>query len=347
VSDLAFDFLLDGSHRPGEVADALRDFIGSAARSLDVAIYDFQARTGASASVADALEAAAARGVAVRVAFNVERRSSSGDPHDPRCDPAHVDGLEVPTRGVSGNGALMHHKYVVRDGTDVWTGSTNWTDDAFGREENVVVRVPSSSVAAEYTANFERLWATGRVEGSGARGEATTIGRAVVEPLFSPDGPSLAQAIASRLGEARRRIRLASPVITSGPILGTLAELAGHRSFDFAGAYDLTQMEEVAGQWRSVPTNHWKLDAWEVVRKRLVGKRSTPYGPNAVHDYMHAKAVVADGAVLTGSYNCSHGGEDNAENLLWIQDATSADRVGAFIDQVVARYAATDQRPPS
>ena len=42
---------------------------------------------------------------------------------------------------------------------------------------------------------------------------------------------------------------------------------------------------------------------------------------------MHAKAVVADGEVLTGSYNCSHGGEENAENVLWIQDAAAADQV--------------------
>ncbi len=80
MNDLAFDFLLDGSHRPEDLATELRDFLGSATRSLDVAIYDFQARTGATAAVADALEAAAGRGVSVRVAFNVERRSSSGIP---------------------------------------------------------------------------------------------------------------------------------------------------------------------------------------------------------------------------------------------------------------------------
>jgi phosphatidylserine/phosphatidylglycerophosphate/cardiolipin synthase-like enzyme len=60
---------------------------------------------------------------------------------------------------------------------------------------------------------------------------------------------------------------------------------------------------------------------------------------------MHAKAVVADGVVLTGSYNCSHGGEDNAENVLWIQDAAAADQVAAFIDTVVARYARATPQP--
>lgn len=345
MTALTFDFLQDGSHQPADVAAELVSFVRAATRSLDVAIYDFQARSGAPAAVAGALEDAAGRGVSVRLAFNVERESRAGDPPSAHGTPEHIDGLDVPTRGVSGNGALMHHKYVVRDGGNVWTGSTNWTEDAFGREENVVVQVESEAIAAAYTRNFEELWKRGRVEGTGARGEATRIGSSLVQPLFSPDGPSLAQAMSSRIGEARRRVRLASPVITSGPILGTLAELAGHRSFDFAGAYDLTQMEEVDGQWRSVPANQWKREAWEIVRRRLVGKRSTPYGPNSVHDYMHAKAVVVDDEVLTGSYNCSHGGEDNAENVLWIQEREVADRFAAFIDGVVARYGSTPQAP--
>ena len=35
---------------------------------------------------------------------------------------------------------LMHHKFAVRDDEAVWTGSTNWTLDDFGAEENVIAR---------------------------------------------------------------------------------------------------------------------------------------------------------------------------------------------------------------
>ena len=45
--------------------------------TIDVAIYDFDARAGATVRIADALEAAAARGVAVRVAFNQEREADA------------------------------------------------------------------------------------------------------------------------------------------------------------------------------------------------------------------------------------------------------------------------------
>jgi phosphatidylserine/phosphatidylglycerophosphate/cardiolipin synthase-like enzyme len=65
---------------------------------------------------------------------------------------------------------------------------------------------------------------------------------------------------------------------------------------------------------------------------------STPYGQGDVHDYMHAKVTVADDLVFTGSYNLSHSGEVNAENVLEIRDAELADRLAAFVDEIRARY---------
>ena len=56
---------------------------------------------------------------------------------------------------------------------------------------------------------------------------------------------------------------------------------------------------------------------------------------------MHAKVVVADGEVVTGSYNLSRGGEENAENVLHIRSGALAERFGAFAERVAARYAAS------
>ena len=58
----------------------------------------------------------------------------------------------------------MHHKYVVRDGESVWTGSTNWTDDSWARQENVIVTVDSPELAHAFTLDFEELWSDGDVE---------------------------------------------------------------------------------------------------------------------------------------------------------------------------------------
>ena len=50
---------------------------------------------------------------------------------------------------------------------------------------------------------------------------------------------------------------------------------------------------------------------------------STPWTPESVHDFMHAKVVVADDMTFVGSFNLSRSGERNAENVLEIRDRGS------------------------
>jgi phosphatidylserine/phosphatidylglycerophosphate/cardiolipin synthase-like enzyme len=159
--------------------------------------------------------------------------------------------------------------------------------------------------------------------------------------LFCPGrGDRLAHRIAGAIGRARKRIRVASPVITSGPILGTLAEVAASGSVDLAGVYDATQMQEVFGQWRADGHAAWKIPCFEglVAHAPFGAKITTPYAPGSVHDYMHAKICVCDDLSFVGSYNLSHSGQQNAENVLEIEDARLADALGAFIDQIRTRY---------
>jgi phosphatidylserine/phosphatidylglycerophosphate/cardiolipin synthase-like enzyme len=57
---------------------------------------------------------------------------------------------------------------------------------------------------------------------------------------------------------------------------------------------------------------------------------------------MHAKVTVADDTVFVGSFNLSHSGEENAENVLEIADRQLADQLAAFIDDVRGRYPGID-----
>jgi phosphatidylserine/phosphatidylglycerophosphate/cardiolipin synthase-like enzyme len=339
-ADLTEAFIEDGGQTAEDVAARVIAFVDDAKQSLDVAIYDFEARSGASAKIGDALERASSRGVAVRVVFNFEPCDNPADSRPMKGEPALIDGLEVPTRGVSEQGELMHHKYIVRDGISVWTGSMNWTDDAFTREENVMLDAASADLAAVFARNFDRLWTKGKIEGTGASGPEVRLSHGVVvRPYFSPHPPFLSQVTTQRIVEANRRIRIVSPVITSGAVIGTLCEHIVRRKLDVGGAYDHTQMEEVQRTWAGVPHNRWKIDAWKVVAPYLSGKISTPYSPTAVHDYMHAKFVVVDDEVIAGSYNLSKHGEINAENVLHIVSEWHAVRFTEFADRVQARYA--------
>jgi len=71
---------------------------------------------------------------------------------------------------------------------------------------------------------------------------------------------------------------------------------------------------------------------------RFGAKRSIPYSKGSVHDFMHAKILVADDYVYAGSFNLSHSGEMNAENVIQIESAAVADMCAAYIDRVAARY---------
>ena len=51
---------------------------------------------------------------------------------------------------------------------------------------------------------------------------------------------------------------------------------------------------------------------------------------------MHAKVTVADDIVFVGSFNLSHSGEENAENVLELADAAVAEQLAAFVDPCAA-----------
>ena len=112
-------------------------------------------------------------------------------------------------------------------------------------------------------------------------------------------------------------------MLTASPVLATLAQVVSDGRRDVAGVVDGTQMEQVFGQWRENGNAAWKLPLIERVLERgeFTGKQSTPYAPGTVHDYMHAKVTICDDIVFVGSFNLSHSGEQNAENVLEIHDA--------------------------
>ncbi|MDE3026253.1 MAG: hypothetical protein KGI93_11865, partial [Acidobacteriota bacterium] len=146
--------LTDGGQPAEETAQALAGFCAAAERTLEIAIYDLHLPPELAGVVDGALVAAARRGVAVRLAYNVDHGKAAPVPPPPRTQPELVESLPFPTAAIPGIPDLMHHKYVIRDGASVWTGSTNWTADSWTREENVIVTVDSPTLAARYGADF-------------------------------------------------------------------------------------------------------------------------------------------------------------------------------------------------
>ena len=354
-------FLRDTRHggdleQPMQVARMLADFIAAATTTVDVAIYDFRLEGELATVVVEALTGAAARGVVVRIAFD------QGKPGDATAqtfavlqgDPApegtaqwvldHFGGSQVQTKGIAAAPQLMHSKYVIRDGAAaaaaVWTGSTNFTDDAWTLQENNIVVVTSAQVAAAYLVDFQAMWQASRITGTGAGdGGSESTDSLSIQWDFAPgDGPAIESALVDLIDRATSRIIVGAMVLTSHPLLAALAA-AVTRGVNVSGIYDAGQMDPIVQTWKSIPKDAAVVKNWELISSRLSAKQSTPYTPTSQHDFMHNKVLVCDGTVATGSYNFSANAQRNAENQLRLTDAATTAAYVSYIAAIAAAYA--------
>ena len=333
--------LTDGGQQPLEVAHAIAEWLGEARESLELAQHDFHLAPDTAEVVSGAIREASARGVAVRIIYNVDHRYPIAVPPPPEPDVELIVSLGVPSKAIGGVPDLMHHKFVVRDRQAVWTGSTNWTDDSWARQENVILAVESPELAESFVEDFDQLWAKDLVEETGfVPPRRIHVDGLLVRPWFTPGfGEDLSARIARVIGRAKQRVRICSPVITAAPVLAALAQVVSEGKLDVAGCLDAPQIQGVVHEWGVNGNVAWRLPLLQrVLDGEFTGKPSTPYGSGTVHDFMHAKVVVADEVVFAGSFNLSRSGEQNAENVLEIHDPELAGQLSAYVDEVRHRY---------
>jgi len=117
-------------------------------KTIDIAVYTFTAY-----ELADALYAAKARGVHVRVLVDREMAETGGS----GIRGLRLNGIPVRSLGVPEQ-SLMHHKFAVFDERLVVTGSYNWTNSAeHANYENLVV-LEEPALVARFQLEFRRLW---------------------------------------------------------------------------------------------------------------------------------------------------------------------------------------------
>ena len=352
MGSIAVITLTDGGQAADEIARRVADFLRPARATIELALYDVRLPDPTGSIVVDQLREAETRGVSARLLYNVDSGRPSELHPPPRTRPEILAELPIDARPVPGIPDLMHHKYAVRDGEAVLTGSANWTIDSWTRQENVVAIVEDRRIAERFRRNFEELWSDPDVEHSGRIDpEPVDVDGTRVTAWFTPrHGEQLSHRIAAAIGASRHRVRIASPVITSGPILGTLAELADKGGRDIAGVVDGPQTDAVFHQWAENGHTAWKIPLLASILSNLPfsAKPSTPWTPDlAVHDFMHCKLTVADDVIFLGSFNLSRSGEQNAESVLEIRDSELADRLAAFVDEVRERYPGAQIPPQS
>jgi phosphatidylserine/phosphatidylglycerophosphate/cardiolipin synthase-like enzyme len=358
---LEVTFLRDTHHggtssQPQDVADQLAAFIDAATQSVDIAIYDFRLSDPSLVStVIGALKQAADRGVTVRIGYDAGKPATAtaatfaaiqADPAPPGTGDflqGQLGGTPVQLEPIKAGGQLMHSKYVLRDaGTTkaaVWTGSTNFTDDAWTRQENNIITVHNHTMAASYEADFNQMWSTGTITGAGLHGSghARPGGHALGWDFCPGDGPAVNTALAARVHGAKERLVIAAKVLTSHEVLGALATAVG-KGIPLTGIYDSGQMNPIVKEWKANPNNTAVVAAWETVSAQLHHKSSVPYTPTGVHNFMHLKVLLTDDVLTTGSYNFSANAEHNAENQLHTSDPATVTAYGDYLATVISAY---------
>jgi len=343
--------------QPQKIANQLAEFINAAKSSLHIAIYDFRLQESTLAEpIITALKRSSEAGVKVRIAFDhgkpatqsVEPFITSGSDPAPKGTKAFLEsvfqGTQVQIESIAGS-KLMHNKYVIRDVNTpqaaLWTGSANFTDDAWTYQDNNILQISSPELCSYYETDFQELWVSGNIKSTGVGDSGKIyIGSTEVDFAFSPgEGQTIDHIISSLIGSAKSRIKIASMMITSHTILAALDDALRHKQVrEFAGVYDATQMSHVVKLWSKSQASIGVAETFKSVASHLVGKHSEPYKPDSKHNFMHNKIVVCDNTVVTGSFNFSRSATQNAENIVVLHDKTLAEQYNDYIDKLIAQY---------
>ncbi|RON91567.1 phospholipase D-like domain-containing protein [Pseudomonas fluorescens] len=126
--------------------------------ALDIAIYEYQLQ-----AIVDAVNAAFARGVQVRVLYHAQ-------PDDPDTTLNEANIAKLPTANKRGRVThnIFHDKFIVLSRVDgagqrqpqaVLCGSTNFTANGVYRQANVVHTLDDVMIATRYLQVFEEVWA--------------------------------------------------------------------------------------------------------------------------------------------------------------------------------------------
>lgn len=284
---------------------ALTQALLGATQTIDLAVYELDL-----APLADALLAASSRGVRVRI---VAESDNAMHGQLPRIQAAGIPVV------LDRRPSLMHDKFTVIDGREVWTGSMNYSANGVYRNNNNLVRLRSAEVAQRFTGEFEEMFIDDRFSAlSLAAGLPPTvhIEGAIVEVLFSPDDHP-AGRIVEAVEAASSSIDVLAFSFTSDEIadalLGRMREGVRVRC-----VMDADQAGGMASKFSQLQGAGMDI--------RLDGNPGL----------LHHKVIVIDGAtVITGSYNFSQSAETtNDENLVIIRSPDVADAFEAEVDRL-------------
>lgn len=300
--------------RRGGIDERFVQFVDASTRSLDIAAYEFDLE-----NVAQAITRAKNRGVTVRMVTDSDTVNATRDEATQKALKIVRDaGITIVPDERS---AIMHHKFAVRDGEEIWTGSWNLTVGDTYRLNNNAVRMRSPELARAFTEELETMYTQKKFGAGRARGAVTPpvqVGGMRVQVLFAPED-GVAQKVAERVDQASSQIRFLAFSFTHDAI-GQAVLARAQDGVSVAGVFEKTGSETRFSEFGAM-----KQAGLEVYQD------GNPYA-------MHHKVFVLDGrTTIFGSYNFSDSADNgNDENCLIVEDPGFAGRFLEETERILA-----------
>jgi phosphatidylserine/phosphatidylglycerophosphate/cardiolipin synthase-like enzyme len=275
---------------------AVAEAIDQAKYTVELAVYHLDLW-----SIRDALIRAHRRGVIVRVVVDSDNKLDQ-----------EIRELEQAGIAVLGDRreSLMHHKFVIIDSLDIWTGSMNFTVNGAYRNNNHLIRIQSKEIALNYLQEFNEMYdrdAFGALSLPDTPFPRVEVENTLVETMFSPEDHVVFR-ILELIKEAEQRIEILSFTLTHDAIADALLQqsLSG---IDVVGVVEASMIDQTGS---------------DVERLREAGLDIRLMDQDGL---MHHKVIVLDGKrVLLGSYNFSRSAEErNDENVLIVHHPSIAE----------------------
>ena len=281
---------------------ALLSLINNANTIVDIALYGLNRL-----SIVNALIAAHNRGVTVRVVGDDDAAASSE--YSSFYQMLTDAGITIVTD--SSVSQIQHNKFLVVDGTILWTGSTNFTDTGFSLNSNNSLVITDTVLANVYTTEFEEMWA-GNFHSAKTDNTAHLFNYngTLVESYFSPTDV-VAFEVWDGLAQADETIHFAMFFWTDSVLTDRVIEKLGD-GVEVYGMFD--QLGEANG---SSGDEAMCAAGAQIGIEDSAGKLH--------HKFAVIDVNGPDPTVILGSYNWTlSGAASNDENTLIIHDAALA-----------------------
>ncbi|NTZ95312.1 phospholipase [Pseudomonas koreensis] len=310
--------------------------------ALDIAIYEYQLQ-----AIIDAVNAAFARGVQVRVLYHAQ-------PDDPDTTLNEANLTQLPAANKRGRVThnIFHDKFIVLSRVDgvgqrqpqaVLCGSTNFTANGVYRQANVVHTLDDVTIATRYLQTFEEVWAN-PADVAATRNWITEHNPMdPTQPLFAGFSPR------SGGGDLREFVEIIEAAskdvlfVTAFTLPDAILNALLGKSHDDTLRYGLQNTaSRITGfhadrtaEFAATALLNTGLEGW--LKENMKGQKGNLL--------VHTKAVVVDftsdrPTIISGSHNLSTSASNgNDENYLIIRgDTDLADRYGLELLRFYEHY---------